>query len=74
MWRLGGGCALPLGAHATDRRMESIRLVAVIATADGTTVIGAETEGATAEDAAAAVAKDLIAQGAERILAEVETG
>ena len=61
MWRLGGGCALPLGAHATIDA-ESIRLVAVIATADGTTVMRAETDGATAEDAAEAVAKDLISQ------------
>ena len=53
---------------------ESIRLVAVIATADGTTVMRAETDGATAEDAAEAVAKDLISQGAERILAEVGSG
>ena len=73
MWRLGGGCALPLGAHATIDA-ESIRLVAVIATADGTTVMRAETDGATAEDAAEAVAKDLISQGAERILAEVGSG
>lgn len=73
MWRLGGGCALPLGAHATVG-MEAITLSAVIATADGTTVLRAETEGATPEDAAAEAAKELIAQGAERILAEVETG
>jgi len=73
MWRLGGGCALPLGAHATVG-VESIVLTAVIATADGTTVLRATTEGATPEDAAAAVAKELIAQGAERILAEVATG
>jgi hydroxymethylbilane synthase len=70
MWRLGGGCALPLGAHAVFDA-ESVRLVAVIATTDGTTVLRAEADGATAEDAAEAVAKDLISQGAERILAEV---
>jgi hydroxymethylbilane synthase len=71
MWRLGGGCALPLGAHATIG-LEAITLTGVIATADGTTVLRAEAEGATPEDAAAMVAKDLIARGAERILAEVE--
>jgi hydroxymethylbilane synthase len=73
MWRLGGGCALPLGAHATVG-VEAIALTAVIATADGTTVLRVETEGATPEDAAALAAKELIAQGAERILAEVESG
>jgi hydroxymethylbilane synthase len=73
MWRLGGGCALPLGAHATVG-MESIALTAVIATADGTTVLRAETEGATPEDAAAFAAKELISQGAERILDDVEAG
>jgi hydroxymethylbilane synthase len=70
MWRLGGGCSLPLGAHATIG-VESVSLTAVIATADGTTVLRVETEGATPEDAAAAAAKELIGQGAERILAEV---
>lgn len=73
MWRLGGGCALPLGAHATIDA-ESVWLVAVIATADGTTVLRAESGGATPEDVAASAAKDLIAQGAERILAEVGAG
>jgi len=72
MWRLGGGCALPLGAHATVGE-ESIALTAVIATADGTTVLRVDTEGATPEDAAADAAKQLISRGAERILAEVET-
>ena len=70
MWRLGGGCALPLGAHATIDA-ESVTLVAVIATADGTTVLRTETSGATPEDVAATTAKDLIAQGAERILDDV---
>jgi hydroxymethylbilane synthase len=70
MWRLGGGCALPLGVYATIDA-ESISLAAVIATPDGTTVLRTGIDGATVEDVAAAAAKDLIAQGAERILAEV---
>ena len=73
MWRLGGGCSLPLGAFATIGT-EAISLDAVIATADGTTVLRAESEGATPEDVAAVAAKDLIERGAERILAEVVTG
>jgi hydroxymethylbilane synthase len=73
MWRLGGGCALPLGAYATVGE-ESIALTSVIVTPDGTTVLRVETDGATPEDAAAAAAKELIAGGAERILAEVGAG
>ncbi|HJR98964.1 MAG TPA: hydroxymethylbilane synthase [Actinomycetota bacterium] len=73
MWRLGGGCALPLGAYATVDE-ESVALTSVIATPDGTTVLRVETEGATPEDVAAAAAKELIAGGAERILHEVGTG
>jgi hydroxymethylbilane synthase len=73
MWRLGGGCALPLGALATVG-LETIALSAVIATADGTTVLRVETQGPTPEDVAALAAKELIAQGAERILDDVEAG
>jgi hydroxymethylbilane synthase len=73
MWRLGGGCALPLGAHAIAG-VESISLSAIVATPDGTTVLRAESEGGTPEDAATAAAKELIDQGAERILDEAEAG
>ena len=73
MWRLGGGCSLPLGAYATVDE-DLIRLVAIIATPDGDRVLRVSTEGATPEDAAAEAAKSLIAQGAERILAQVEVG
>jgi hydroxymethylbilane synthase len=73
MWRLGGGCALPLGAHAIAG-VESISLSAIVATPDGTTVLRAESEGGTPEDAATAAAKELIDQGAERILDEAEVG
>lgn len=72
MWRLGGGCALPLGAFA---ELESdgvvIHLVAVIATVDGDQVIRVEEQGTDPEVVAAAAAKALIAAGAEEILAEV---
>jgi hydroxymethylbilane synthase len=71
MWRLGGGCALPLGAHAVVG-VEAVSLSAIVATPDGTTVLRVQTEGGTPEDAAEAAAKELIELGAERILAEVE--
>ena len=51
MWRLGGGCALPLGAHAVVG-VEAVSLTAIVATPDGTTVLRVETEGGTPEDAA----------------------
>lgn len=70
MWRLGGGCALPLGGFAMVSA-ESIRLTAVIATPDGSRVIRSTVDGATPEDVAAVAAKHLIADGAEEILTEV---
>ena len=73
MWRLGGGCSLPLGAYATVDE-EAVTLSSVIATPDGTTVLRVEVEGATPEDVAAEAAKELISQGAERILDEVGAG
>ncbi|CAN5812275.1 hydroxymethylbilane synthase [soil metagenome] len=73
MWRLGGGCALPFGAYATVGD-ETITLAAVIASPDGATLLRVETRGATPEDAAAVAAKELIAEGAERILAEAAAG
>ena len=73
MWRLGGGCSLPFGAFATVDH-DLIRIVAVVATPDGDSVIRVQAEGGTPEDAAADAAKSLIAQGAEKILSQVEAG
>ncbi len=70
VWRLGGGCALPLGGFAIAGR-DGVTLQALISTADGGRVIRSEATAPTAEDAAAQVAKALIAEGAEQILAEV---
>jgi hydroxymethylbilane synthase len=70
MWRLGGGCALPLGAYATVGE-DDLRLTAVIATPDGERVVRSTARGATPEEVATVVAKELIAGGAEEILAEV---
>jgi hydroxymethylbilane synthase len=74
MWRLGGGCALPLGAFAElDSGGRIVHLVAVIATVDGDQVIRVEEQGTDPEVVAAAAAKALIAAGAEEILAEVRS-
>jgi len=70
MARLGGGCALPLGALATVT-LESIRLVALVATPDGSRIIRAEAEAATPEGAAQAASAELLAGGAREILAHV---
>jgi len=70
MWRLGGGCALPLGAFA-DVSDGVVHLIAVVATPDGSTLLRADATATTPEDAAAAVTKDLMAAGAEAILAAV---
>jgi hydroxymethylbilane synthase len=70
MWRLGGGCALPLGAHAVVDGPE-VRLIALVATPDGGEVLRAEATGSMPEEAASGAAASLIAAGAERILAQV---
>lgn len=70
MWRLGGGCSLPLGAYAeveTDR----VRLTALVVSPDGSRAARTEVESDSAEGAATIATKELLAQGAEAILAEV---
>ena len=69
MWRLGGGCALPLGAYA-EPIDGGLRLTAVIAMPDGSEILRVERSAETVEGVAGLVAKDLIDAGAERILDE----
>jgi hydroxymethylbilane synthase len=69
---LGGGCQVPLGAHA-EVDGDRLRIRAVVADPDGTLVISASVEGK-ADDAAAIgaeAAKRLLEQGARAILARV---
>ena len=70
MWRLGGGCALPLGAYATIEA-EAVHLTCVIATPEGDRTVRVHADGATPEDVATVAAKELIAGGAEEILSEL---
>jgi hydroxymethylbilane synthase len=71
MWRLGGGCALPLGAHADVDSLGSIRMTALVATPEGAHVIRVEAEGSDPETVAGLAARALIERGAEDVLAEV---
>ena len=72
MASLGGGCALPLGAYA-ERREDAVRLLAVVVRPDGSDLVWAQAEAATAEGVATEVVATLRAGGAEAILADVRT-
>jgi hydroxymethylbilane synthase len=67
MARLGGGCALPLGAFA-ERSEAGIRVVAIALTPDGGRFARADVEAATPAEAAQLAALDLSAGGADEIL------
>jgi len=67
---LGGGCALPLGALATITG-DTVRLVALVADPDGSRILRAESEAATPDMVAEAVASELLAGGAGEILAAI---
>jgi len=70
MARLGGGCALPLGALATVSP-DGVRLVALVASPDGKRMVRVEAEAATPGGAAETAAAELLAKGAGEILADV---
>jgi hydroxymethylbilane synthase len=74
---LGGGCQTPIGALATSLPGAAghgvLELIGAVATPDGSRVVRASARGSRDEAAAlgARVGRDLIAQGADAILAEV---
>jgi hydroxymethylbilane synthase len=71
---LGGGCQVPLGAHATvSADGETLRLLAVVASLDGTRLIRVEREGSARRPAALgqAVARELLRRGAGEIIREI---
>lgn len=71
---LGGGCMVPLGAHAVPLDDgQTLRLLAVVATPDGRLLIRAERTGPASKPVALgrAVARELRHQGAEEILSAV---
>jgi hydroxymethylbilane synthase len=64
---LGGGCRAPVGALATtDGKV--VKLEACVAALDGTKVVRAKGQGTSAKEIAEKLAKELLAQGAEKIL------
>jgi hydroxymethylbilane synthase len=69
---LGGSCQVPLAAHAVLEGGR-LRLRALVAEPDGSRVLRAETSGApeAAETLGATVARDLLGQGADAILARL---
>jgi hydroxymethylbilane synthase len=69
---LGGGCQVPIGAHATVSGSE-LRLLGVVASPDGSEVVRAEGRGAV-QDAAEVgrrLGEELLAMGARKILEAV---
>jgi len=67
--RLGGGCQVPIAAHA-ELEDGQLRLQGLVANLDGTQIIRAQTRGPASDPEAlgAAVAEDLLRQGAKEIL------
>jgi hydroxymethylbilane synthase len=65
--RLGGGCALPIGALA-DHSGDTVHVIAVVASPDGSDVVRADVEASGATEAAEAAARELLDGGAGAIL------
>jgi len=70
MARLGGGCALPLGAFA-EPVAAGVRMVAIVLTADGGRAASAEVVAPSPAEAAEQALRDLLAGGADEILSAV---
>ncbi len=65
---LGGGCQVPIGAHAQVAGT-ALHLRAVVASPDGVRVVSGELSGAEAEAVGEALGRRLLTQGAREILA-----
>lgn len=72
LMRLGGGCQVPIAAHA-ELNGDQLRLKALVAAPDGTVMVRGEREGPTtlAEGIGVSLAEDLLRRGADRILQEL---
>ena len=67
MARLGGGCALPLGAFA-EPSARGVQMLAIALSPDGSRIARTEVDAATPDEVAALAALDLSAGGADEIL------
>ena len=67
MARLGGGCALPLGAFA-ESVPRGVKLLAIALSPDGSRIVRIQVDGATPDEVAELAALDLSAGGADEIL------
>jgi hydroxymethylbilane synthase len=65
---LGGGCNVPLGAHATTRGAE-LSLTAFVGREDGSSLVRGERRGTDPSAVGRALAEDLLARGAAALLA-----
>ena len=70
MARLGGGCALPLGAYA-EADGSTIRMNAIVLSSDGGRIARASVDATTPGEAAELAALDLFAGGADDILSSL---
>ena len=71
--RLGGGCQMPIGAHAAVSGVR-LQMAAIVVSVDGMRAVRAESSGTLgeAETVGARAADRLLAEGAAEILAEVD--
>jgi hydroxymethylbilane synthase len=71
--RLGGGCQVPMAAHAQVSG-EAVKLVGVVVCLDGEQAVHGEETGSTetTEEIGKTLAERLLAQGAGKILEEIE--
>ena len=70
--RLQGGCQVPIGAYASLEANGELKLTGMVGTPDGTTLLRETLTGQDPEQVGIKLAERLIAQGADRILAEVK--
>jgi len=72
---LGGGCQTPIGALASPVDADMIELIAAVASLDGSRIVRASGRAPRPEAAAlgARIGRQLIAQGADAILAEAQS-
>ena len=70
--RLQGGCQVPIGAYASLQANGELKLTGMVGTPDGTILLRETLTGQHPEEVGIQLAEQLIAQGADRILAEVK--